>query len=422
VVTVAYLPALRAGWVWDDDYYVTNNPTLNSLEGLKRIWFEIGAVPQYYPLVHTSFWVEHRVWGLRPLGYHLDNVLLHAVAAVLLWRVLVLLEVPGAWVAAALLAVHPLHVESVAWVTERKNVLSGVLYLSAGLVYLRFALRKPTALSWDMYLLSLLLFIGALWSKTVTCSLPAAILLVIWWKRGRITLKDVTPLIPFFIIGIGAALLTGWMEKHVVGAQGPEWQINFGQRCIIAGRALWFYLGRLIFPWPLMFIYPRWEVRASDWALYVFPVSAMAVLIGLILARKRIGRGPAIAALVFAGTLFPRARLRQHAADALLVRGGPLRVPGEHRRDRRCGGHPEPGPRRRHRDRHRDLHGAHVATVSRFQRCRDTLARHLKAKIHPPGWLTTTWATSCWTAASWMRRRRASARRSASSPITSKRG
>jgi hypothetical protein len=138
LVVVAYLPALRAGWVWDDDYYVTKNPTLGSVEGLRRIWFEIGAVPQYYPLVHTTFWVEHRLWGLRPVGFHLDNVLLHALGAVLLWRVLLVLELPGAWVAAALFAVHPMHVESVAWVTERKNVLSGVMYLAAGLSYLRY--------------------------------------------------------------------------------------------------------------------------------------------------------------------------------------------------------------------------------------------------------------------------------------------
>src|SRR5881227_3650644 len=119
IVVLAYLPALRAGWIWDDDYYVTNNQTLESARGLRRIWFEIGAVPQYYPLVHTTFWTERRIWDMHPSGYHFVNVLLHAGAAVLLWGVLRRLELPGAWVTAALFAVHPMQVESVAWVTER---------------------------------------------------------------------------------------------------------------------------------------------------------------------------------------------------------------------------------------------------------------------------------------------------------------
>ena len=138
LVAAAYAPVFDAGFIWDDDDYVTRNVTLRSLDGLRRIWLEPGAVPQYYPLVHTSFWLEYHLWGLRPRGYHAVNLALHAMNAVLLWLVLRRLAVPAAWLAAAVFAVHPVHVESVAWIAERKNVLSGVFYLCALLAYLRF--------------------------------------------------------------------------------------------------------------------------------------------------------------------------------------------------------------------------------------------------------------------------------------------
>lgn len=138
VTVLAYSPALRGGFVWDDDAYVTGNQTLRSAEGLRRIWFELGATPQYYPLVFTTFWTEYHLWCLDPFGYHLVNVVLHAIGAIILWRVLRRLSVPGSWLAAAVFALHPVNVESVAWITERKNVLSGVFYLSALLAYLRF--------------------------------------------------------------------------------------------------------------------------------------------------------------------------------------------------------------------------------------------------------------------------------------------
>src|SRR5258706_8200092 len=138
LTVVAYLPALHAGFIWDDDSYVTENPTLRSVDGLAAIWFKPGATYQYYPLVFTSFWVERHLWGSPPFGYHLVNVLLHAVNAVLLWRVLRRLEIQGSWWAAAIFALHPVNVESVAWVTECKNTLSGLFYLLAALAWFRF--------------------------------------------------------------------------------------------------------------------------------------------------------------------------------------------------------------------------------------------------------------------------------------------
>ncbi len=137
ITAVAYAGVAWCGFIWDDNLRVSENPTLRSLAGLPRIWFELAANKQYYPLVFTSFWIEYRLWGADPLGYHLVNLLLHGTGAILLWRVLLALAVPGAWLAAAVFALHPVHVESVAWISERKNVLSGVFYLASALAYLR---------------------------------------------------------------------------------------------------------------------------------------------------------------------------------------------------------------------------------------------------------------------------------------------
>ena len=334
LTVVAYLPALRATWIWDDPQYVVQNPTLRSVRGLWAIWTEPLSIPQWYPLVHTTYWIEHHLWGLWPAGYHATNVLLHAAGSVLLWRLLVRLRVPGALLAAALFAAHPVMVESVAWVTERKNVLSGALYFASFLAYLRF---RPGAAGDEgaesqisnlesqisdsrfeisgpplWYALALVLFVAALLSKTVTASLPAAILVVTWWKRGRIDWRrDGLPLLPFFGLALGMGAVTGWIERTHVGAHGPEWVYaatplgEAAARTLIAGRAVWFYAGSLAWPHPLMFIYPRWSIDPSSAWQWAFPVSLAALIVALFLLRNRIGRGPLAAVLLFVGTLFP---------------------------------------------------------------------------------------------------------------------
>ena len=299
----AYVPAMRGGFIWDDTDYVLNNQTLRSVEGLGRIWFELGATRQYYPLVFTTFWMEYRVWGLAPFGYHAVNVVLHAIAAVLLWRVLRFLAVPGAWPAAALFALHPVHVESVAWITERKNVLSTVLYFGAALAYLRYALGPQRRSTVALYAAAIVLYIAALLSKSVTCSLPAALLLVLWWQRDRFKWADGVRLAPFLLAGVVSGWLTVWMEKVSVGAAGEAWNLSFMDRCAVAGRALWFYAGKLLWPSNLTFVYPRWPLGV--WWHVGLAAAAVAVMIGLWLARRRVGRGPLVAVSFFAGTLFP---------------------------------------------------------------------------------------------------------------------
>src|SRR5688572_2104371 len=304
---LAYLPALKAGFIWDDPDYVTQNATLRSPEGLWQIWFIPRSIPQYYPMVHTTFWVEYQLWRLWAPGYHAVNVALHVAAAVLLFAVLRRLAFPAAWLAAAVFALHPVHVESVAWVTERKNVLSAVFYLGAMLAYFRFddPNSEGDQRNWRAYGIAIGLFVLALLSKTVTCSLPAAILLVIWWKRGRIALNDVKPLIPLFVLGAGFAFVTAYFEKEHVGATGAEFDFSFIDRILIAGRAVWFYVWKLIAPVNLAFIYPRWNIDPARRWQFLFPFAAVLMLMALFLLRRRIGRGPLVALLFFGGTLLP---------------------------------------------------------------------------------------------------------------------
>ncbi|MBN1344024.1 MAG: tetratricopeptide repeat protein [Phycisphaerae bacterium] len=321
LVVVAYIPAIQAGYIWDDDDYVTENGTLRDAAGLRRIWLEVGAVPQYYPLVHTTFWLEHQLWGLRPLGYHVTNIALHVLSAILLFVLLRRLEVPGAWLAAGIFALHPVHVESVAWITERKNVLSGVFYLSALLAYVRFAgiglsgsagamdidngVPRRGAGRWWFYALSSLLLICALLSKTVTCTLPVAALLLIWWKRDRIRWRDLAAAAPLLALGAAGGLLTAWVEKHKVGATGAEWALSLVDRCLIAGRAVWFYAGKIVLPSDLTFIYPRWRIDSGLWWQYAYPLAVIGVIVVLWLMRRRLGKGPLVGVLFFVITLGP---------------------------------------------------------------------------------------------------------------------
>jgi len=299
-VLVAYLPAVSGTFLWDDDAHVTR-PELRSLGGLWRIWTDFAATQQYYPLLHTAFWVEHGLWGNAAAGYHLVNILLHGLSAVLLLRILRRLEIPGAAFAAALFALHPVHVESVAWISEQKNTLSLVFYLAAAGAYLRFdegRRRKDYVQASGLFALGLL-------TKTVVATLPAALLVVFWWKRGRIAgRRDVAPLVPWFGIGAAAGLVTAWIERAQLGAEGADFALSPVQRILLAGRVVWFYLGKLAWPANLTFVYPRWTVDASSGRSFLWPAAALAAF-GLLWALRRRSRAPLAAGLFFVGSLFP---------------------------------------------------------------------------------------------------------------------
>ena len=297
---LVYLPTLSAGFIWDDDGHITRTD-LRSLAGLVRIWFEPGATQQYYPLLHSAFWLEHFLWGDAPLGYHLLNIFLHAANACLFATLLRRLAIPGAWLAALLFALHPVAVESVAWITEQKNTLSTLFYLGAALAYFRFATTRRAA----AYALATALFFAALLSKSVTATLPAALLVILWWQHGRLSLRrDVLPLLPWFALSATAALITAHFEHTLIGARGADFTLTFAERFLIAGRAPWFYAAKLLWPLDLAFIYPRWSLDVASLAQWLFPAATLAVLAALAYLTRRT-RAPLAAALLFIGTLFP---------------------------------------------------------------------------------------------------------------------
>ncbi|ACB77598.1 tetratricopeptide repeat protein [Opitutus terrae] len=341
---LAYAPALRGGLLWDDDGHLTR-PELRSVSGLMRIWTDVGATQQYYPLLHSGFWLEHRLWGESVTGYHLMNVVLHTLAALLVVAIVRRLfgarENATAWLAGALFALHPVGVESVAWISEQKNTLSAVFYLAAALVFLKWYSGNGTpaaaSRSSDVagggdpgaglseagympmstgeqgrhrllsfgYFLASFLFLCALLTKTVTATLPAALMVVLWWRRGRLGWRrDVLPLVPWLAAGVTAGLFTAWVERTHIGARGDAFALDFFERGLVAGRAILFYLGKLLWPTELVFIYPRWTIDAGNAWQWVFPLAVLALLIGLIALARRY-RGPLAAFLFFAGTLFP---------------------------------------------------------------------------------------------------------------------
>ncbi len=313
---VAYWPTFSAGFIWDDAGHVTR-PDLRSLSGLFRIWFEVGATQQYYPLLHSAFWLEHKLWGDSALGYHLLNVFLHAANACLFARLLHRLAVPGAAFAALLFALHPVCVESVAWISEQKNTLSTLLYLSAALAYLNFhhtlfraQNSKPETQNPKLrtYLLATTLFAAALLTKSVTATLPAALLVLLWWRQGPLHFRrDVLPLLPWFALALAAGLHTAHFERTHIGADGAAFDLTFAERLLLASRIPWFYLGKLLWPANLIFIYPRWALDVSSLAQWLFPLATLTLLGAAFFTAKHKPwvRSALTALLLFGGTLFP---------------------------------------------------------------------------------------------------------------------
>ena len=304
LVVAAYFPAFLAGFVWDDRIF-TGTPLVRDWSGLWRIWFspaEIENEAHYWPLLYTTFWLEHKLWGYAPAGYHVVNVLLHFANTLLLWRLLARLAVPGAWVVAAVFAVHPLHVESVVWIMERKDVLSGLFYLAAFSAWIRFVEETRPKRRRRSYLLALALFVLGLLSKSIVVTLPAALAIWHWWRQGRVTGADLYRLAPFFAVGLAFAVAD-------VAFSSTREPVSLGysmiERVLIAAHALWFYVGKLLWPADLAVIYPHWEVNLADLREWGYVAAAVALAAALWLLRRRIGRGPLAGALFFTVTLSP---------------------------------------------------------------------------------------------------------------------
>jgi Flp pilus assembly protein TadD len=304
---VAYLPALHGGPVWDDDYMLTAAPVMTDPHGLARIWTDLSAVPVYYPLTLSALWLESRVFGLHDLtGYHVVNVLLHAANGVLAWRLLRQLRVRGAFAAGLLWCVHPVAVESVAWVTELKNTLSGLFYLlTMGALLRSMGVIPTTGHRGRWYAIALLTFGLALAAKTTAATLPAAALLLAWYRTGRVRAGQVWAIVPFLIVAAVSGAITQHVETTYTGTWREQWSLTHTQQVLVAGRALWFYAAKLAWPSGLSFAYPRWHVDPAVAWQWAYPAAAVAVVAALWAARRRPGRGPLVGVLFFAGTLAP---------------------------------------------------------------------------------------------------------------------
>ncbi len=313
LAVVPFLPAINGEYLWDDDAWLVNNAAVHAWNGLGKIWDPRVQTLHYYPLTFTVLWAEHKLWGLNSIGYHSVNLLTHAVGTVLLYLCLKRLKLRGAWLGAALWAVHPVQAESVAWVSEIKNTLSGMFFFMAAWAYFGFELAEErerearwNVSRWGFYGIAFGAFVLALLSKTVTVVLPAVLLIVLWGKRGKVSMRSVLYTLPLFAMGPAIAMFTAHQERMVIQMGGAEdFAFSRLQRVIIAGKDVWFYLRRLIFPYPLMAIYPRWNYSAGDLLNYVPAAGCVGLGAVLFAMRKRITRWPVAGLAMFVVMALP---------------------------------------------------------------------------------------------------------------------
>ncbi len=308
---VAYVPAMRAGYIWDDSYYVPEDrydpiaQLVLAEDGLLRIWTAQEGY-DYWPLTYTMFWVEWRLWDRDPAGYHVVNIVLHLLGAVVLWRVLKRLAVPGAWLAGVFFAVHPVCAASVAWISERKNTLSIVFYLLAILGYLRFEQTRNRSSARAWYVASLVAFALGLLSKTSIVMLPPVLLGLAWWRRGRIVWTDRLRSIPFFILAAITALVTiSFQKRYAIGEQITLGLDGFFARLAGAAWVVWFYLYKALLPLKLSMIYPRWSIEAGNFVSWLPMVGLISGFVVLWFCRRTWLRAVLLALAYFVVTLFP---------------------------------------------------------------------------------------------------------------------
>src|SRR5215471_11392081 len=305
ITILAYRPAWHGGFLWDDDDYIIKNELLTARDGWQRIWFSLDSPSQYFPFTYSTFRIEHALWGLNTTGYHWVNLLLHVGNALLVWTVLARLKVPGSWLAAAIFALHPVQVESVAWITERKNVLMGFFFLLTLLAWIAFV-DERTRRSWIFYCLALIFYVLALSAKATACTLPAALFLILWLQKRPITMRRLMQIGPFVILGLGMGLLVVWWEHYHQGTNRAAFTfLSPIERILVASRAVWFYLSKIFWPSNLTFIYPRWNISPTDPVHYIWLLLSIGACAAIYFLRRYCGRSVEVAAAFFVATLSP---------------------------------------------------------------------------------------------------------------------
>jgi protein O-mannosyl-transferase len=293
---IVYLPSLRGGFLFDDNLLLTESPLIKASDGLYRFWFTAQAA-DYWPVSNSTLWIEWRLWGTEPTGYHVTNLILHIADSLLIWLVLRRLAIPGAFLGALLFAVHPVNVDSVAWIAQRKNVLSLLFFLLSVLWYF-----KSEQGFW--YVLSLLAFVAAMLSKGSVAIEPLLLLLVVWWLKGKIERKDLLRSLPLFVVAGVLTLVNIWFQKH--GAEEVFRNVSFAQRLAGAGSVIWFYLYKSLLPIKLSFVYPQWNIRANDPIWWLGLIAALITTIILIWQRnQRWGKALLFAWLFYCICLLP---------------------------------------------------------------------------------------------------------------------
>ena len=267
-----YSPTYHGDWLWDDDSILTANLVVQSasLEGLSSIWLgPTGA--DYFPLSYTALWAQWPFFGLNSTGYHAVTILLHATAAILLWRLLLVMRIPGAWLAGLLFAIHPVCVESVAWVSEIKNTISLPFFLLSAIFFVKhdeavWGDDPEDAGVWN-WLLSVGFFALAMLAKTSVVMFPVVLLVHAWWKRGGISKRDVVATAPFFLVSLVLGLVTIYYQHgRAIGEEKMPVAdlftvVGFLSRTATAGMAILFYFWEAVFPFRLLPIYPQWQVN-----------------------------------------------------------------------------------------------------------------------------------------------------------------
>jgi protein O-mannosyl-transferase len=305
VTILAYRPAWHGEFLWDDDAYIINNELITAPDGWQRIWFSLDSPSQYFPFTYSTFRIEHALWGLNTTGYHWVNLLLHVGNALLVWAVLARLRVPGSWLAAIIFALHPVQVETVAWITERKNVLMGFFFLMTLLAWIAFA-DERTRRRWIFYCLALIFYVLALSAKATACTLPAALFLILWLQKKPITMRRLVQIVPFVLLGVGMGLLAVWWERYHQGTNRALFTfLSPIERILVASRAVWFYLSKIFWPSNLTFIYPRWNISPKDLLDYIWLLAGIAACAAIYFTRRYFGRSVEVAAAFFVSTLGP---------------------------------------------------------------------------------------------------------------------